>query len=175
VGGNSSVGRASRCQRDCRRFESGFPLHFILWRLSQVVRQRSAKPPFSGSNPEAAFFFAIGLAINSHYLQTISSNIEYNPVYLCIISGNGLEYNVNKEFNMSNEDVKLVTIKTFQTREEAELEKGALIAHGIDAVIMADDLGGMHAAMTFTMGNARLIVRSDDVEAACEILGIDEE
>jgi hypothetical protein len=26
----------------------------FLWRHSQVVRQRSAKPPFSGSNPDAA-------------------------------------------------------------------------------------------------------------------------
>jgi hypothetical protein len=29
----------------------------IFWRLSQVVRRRSAKPLFSGSNPEAALFF----------------------------------------------------------------------------------------------------------------------
>ncbi len=28
--GCSSVGRASRCQRDCRRFESVHPLHFVL-------------------------------------------------------------------------------------------------------------------------------------------------
>ena len=39
---NSSVGRASPCQGGGREFESRFPLH--IWRHSQAVRQRSAKP-----------------------------------------------------------------------------------------------------------------------------------
>ena len=41
--GNSSVDRASRCQREGRGFEPRFPLHFIIWRYSQVVRHESAK------------------------------------------------------------------------------------------------------------------------------------
>ncbi len=59
--GNSSVGRAQPCQGWGRRFESGFPLWGgesvksrpsppLFWRRSQVVRQRSAKPPFGSSN-----------------------------------------------------------------------------------------------------------------------------
>ena len=40
--GNSSVDRASRCQREGRGFEPRFPLHFIIWRYSQVVRHESA-------------------------------------------------------------------------------------------------------------------------------------
>ncbi len=34
--------------------KAGWCLRRKFRRLSQVVRQRSAKPPFSGSNPEAA-------------------------------------------------------------------------------------------------------------------------
>ena len=37
-------GRASPCQGEGREFESRHPLHFLLWRHSQVVRQRSATP-----------------------------------------------------------------------------------------------------------------------------------
>ena len=47
-------GRASPCQGECREFESRFPLHFFLFSKryhGQVVRQRSAKPLFPGSNP----------------------------------------------------------------------------------------------------------------------------
>ena len=41
-------GRASPCQGECRGFESRLPLQ--VWRHSQVVRQRSAKPLFPSSN-----------------------------------------------------------------------------------------------------------------------------
>jgi hypothetical protein len=61
--GNSSVGRASACQAEGRRFESGFPLSLPVSggtpppvpgdvrARGEVVTQRSAKPPFAGSNP----------------------------------------------------------------------------------------------------------------------------
>jgi hypothetical protein len=44
VSGNSSVGRAPRCQRGCRGFEPRFPLHKILtgftclWQVYRIVR-----------------------------------------------------------------------------------------------------------------------------------------
>ncbi len=39
-------GRALPCQGRCRGFESRLPLQYkLLWQVSQVVRQRSAKPP----------------------------------------------------------------------------------------------------------------------------------
>src|SRR5690606_35174004 len=50
--GNSSVGRASRCQREGRRFEPGFPLSF--GPVAKLVRQGTANPSFSGSNPLGA-------------------------------------------------------------------------------------------------------------------------
>jgi len=71
---------------------------------------------------------------------------------------------------MSDEDIKLVTIKTFSSRIEADLAKSALEARGIDAQIQADDCGGMHTVMTHTIGHARLIVRETDVEVALELL-----
>ena len=52
-------GRASPCQGERREFESRLPLQtqktrlfasFVIWRHSQVVRQRPAKPLFPSSN-----------------------------------------------------------------------------------------------------------------------------
>ena len=42
-------GRALPCQGKCRGFESRLPLQ--IWYHRQVVRPRSAKPLFPGSNP----------------------------------------------------------------------------------------------------------------------------
>ena len=53
MSGNSSVGRASRCQRDGRRFKPGFPLQ-EKGGIAKWLRQRSAKPFYTGSNPVAA-------------------------------------------------------------------------------------------------------------------------
>ena len=53
VCGSSSVGRAPPCQGGGRESEPRLPLHFFR-RHSQVVRRRSAKPLFSGPNPDGA-------------------------------------------------------------------------------------------------------------------------
>ena len=50
ISGFSSSGRAPPCQGGGSEFEPRNPLHFFVWRLSQVVRQRSAKPLFTSSN-----------------------------------------------------------------------------------------------------------------------------
>ena len=63
MSGNSSAGGAQPCQGWGRGFESRFPLHFFhlfiarQWRRSQEVRQRSAKPLYTGSNPVAASIY----------------------------------------------------------------------------------------------------------------------
>ena len=48
--GFSSSGRAPPCQGGGSGFEPRNPLHFFIWRHSQVVRQRSAKPLCPSSN-----------------------------------------------------------------------------------------------------------------------------
>ena len=50
--GVSPSGKATDSDSVMRRFESCYPSQ--LWRHSQVVRQRSAKPLFPGSNPGVA-------------------------------------------------------------------------------------------------------------------------
>ena len=71
---------------------------------------------------------------------------------------------------MSNNDIKLVTIKTFSSRVEADLAKSILDSRGIDAQVQADDCGGAYTALTFTLGQARLIVREEDAEVALKLL-----
>ena len=71
---------------------------------------------------------------------------------------------------MSLDDSKMVVIKTFSERTEAELSKATLDAHGIKAMIVADDCGGMHTAMTYTIGNPRLMVLEEDAESALKLL-----
>lgn len=65
---------------------------------------------------------------------------------------------------------KLVAIRTFSTRIEAELARMALEARGIQAIIRADDCGGMHSAMTFSIGRPRLLVFDVDAEVALKLL-----
>jgi putative signal transducing protein len=62
----------------------------------------------------------------------------------------------------------LRTIATYINYIEAELAESALDAAGIDAMIRADDCGGVRPHMW--MGGVQLIVRDEDVERAREIL-----
>jgi hypothetical protein len=70
----------------------------------------------------------------------------------------------------SKKEPKLVVIKTFSTRIEAELARMALEARGIQAIIRADDCGGMHSAMAFSIGHPRLLVFDVDAEVALKLL-----
>ena len=60
--GSSSAGRASRCQRGGREFESRLPLHAI---VAQLVEQRFCKPPVVGSSPINGSTFTCNLDLNS--------------------------------------------------------------------------------------------------------------
>ena len=62
--GNSSAGRAPRCQRGCRGSESRFPLH--KGGIAKWLRQRSAKPLFTSSNLVAASSKIKGLALRAN-------------------------------------------------------------------------------------------------------------
>ncbi len=65
---------------------------------------------------------------------------------------------------------KLVLVKNFSQREEAELAKNLLETEGIKAMVTADDYGGMNPALGWATGGAKLMVREKDKERALEIL-----
>jgi F420-dependent methylenetetrahydromethanopterin dehydrogenase len=65
---------------------------------------------------------------------------------------------------------ELVLVKTFGSRPEADIAKGALEAASIDAMIQADTAGGMREHLAWSGLGFRVLVREDDVEAAREVL-----
>ena len=81
---SSSAGRASRCQREGRRFESvlslkGLYFEAFFWRRSQVVRQRSAKPPLTSSNLVDASMIRRGGEIGRHKGLKIPRTFMFVP------------------------------------------------------------------------------------------------
>ncbi len=62
-----------------------------------------------------------------------------------------------------------ITVRTYQVEYEAELARAVLEAHGIDAVVLADNAGGM-LPMLQPLFRIRLVVRGEDAEEAREIL-----
>lgn len=65
------------------------------------------------------------------------------------------------------EDVLTEVIECFTTAE-AELARAHLGSEGVDATVMADDVGGMYPGVSF--GRIRLVVRREDLAAAKRIL-----
>ncbi len=66
-------------------------------------------------------------------------------------------------------DARLVVVGEFPTRIDAEMAQGALETDGIESAISADDAGGQYASLW--LSGVRLLVRSEDVKRASEILG----
>jgi hypothetical protein len=56
------------------------------------------------------------------------------------------------------------------TVAEAELAQAHLAAEGIQARIVADDVGGMYPSVS--VGRIQLLVRADDLDRAAQILGL---
>lgn len=63
---------------------------------------------------------------------------------------------------------QLIVVGTFAKRVEADLAQGALAAAGIDAMVSADDVGGVRPDLG-TRG-IRVLVRAEDREEATAIL-----
>ncbi len=63
-----------------------------------------------------------------------------------------------------------VCIKTYLNRHEAELDRAFLDSNGIEALIHADDLGGMMPGLAFGSAGARLLVAEGQAEEALELL-----
>jgi len=62
-----------------------------------------------------------------------------------------------------------VVIEKFTSRAEAELAAGLLESEGIEALILADDAGGLYPMLQFIRG-VRLLVAQEDELQAREIL-----
>lgn len=66
---------------------------------------------------------------------------------------------------------KLVVIKTFTTRLEAQIAKSYLESNNIKAFVTADDEGGMSPfPMTPTTSGVKLFVANKDAKQAIELL-----
>ena len=67
-------------------------------------------------------------------------------------------------------DLKLESVGTYRNKIDAELAQGALEAADIEAMVSADDAGGLQPGLWVGEG-VRVLVRDEDVERAREILG----
>jgi hypothetical protein len=65
---------------------------------------------------------------------------------------------------------ELITIATYSTRFDAEFAKNILVAHGVRAMVSADDVGGMRVMPFAYTSGAELIVRQEDVDRAKALL-----
>jgi Putative prokaryotic signal transducing protein len=67
-------------------------------------------------------------------------------------------------------DAKLVVVKSFGNRAEAELAKGALQAAGIPAMTQGDTVGGMREHIAWSGAGFQVFVREEDAAAARDVL-----
>ena len=63
-----------------------------------------------------------------------------------------------------------VTVGTYPTELEAEIDRGRLRSAGVEAVIVKDDCGGMRPHLAYTLG-VKLKIASADETKAREVLG----
>ena len=68
------------------------------------------------------------------------------------------------------DDAKLVVVKSYSSRAEAQLAKGALEAAGIPAMTQADTAGRMREHLAWSGAGFQVWVREEDAEAAREML-----
>ena len=69
---------------------------------------------------------------------------------------------------MQNE--RLVAVGIYPNKIDAELAQGALEAADIEAMVTADDAGGLQPGLWVGEG-VKVLVRAEDAERAKEILG----
>ncbi len=62
-------------------------------------------------------------------------------------------------------DSDLVVVETFNSRPEAELAKSALEAADIEAMVLADDAGGIQPGLWEGRGVAVVVNRADEAAA----------
>jgi hypothetical protein len=73
--------------------------------------------------------------------------------------------------DLKMDDEALVAVGTYPNKIDAELAQGALEAADIDAMVTADDAGGLQPGLWVGEG-VRVLVRAEDAERAKKILGV---
>ena len=68
------------------------------------------------------------------------------------------------------EHAKLAVVKSYGTRADADLAKGALEDAGIQAMIQADTAGGMREHLAWSGAGFKILVREEDVTVARDVL-----
>lgn len=68
----------------------------------------------------------------------------------------------------------LMVARIYSYRVEAELARSALEAHGIEAMIEADDCGGQRPLMGANVG-VKLMIRRSDISEAMKVLDLTSE
>ena len=66
---------------------------------------------------------------------------------------------------------ELATVHVFNTRSDAEIARAKLAGEGIDAIVIADDEGGLNPGF-YAMYGVRLLVRADELDAARRSIGV---
>ena len=64
----------------------------------------------------------------------------------------------------------IICIKNYNNRVEAELAKSFLEDSDIEAVVSADDCGGMRPHLLLGTNGTRLLVKEEDAQKALEVL-----
>jgi hypothetical protein len=64
----------------------------------------------------------------------------------------------------------LIVIRTYGFRHEAEVGRSMLEANEVDAIIVADDAGGLQPGLGVA-NRVRLLVRKSDGQRAAQLLG----
>jgi hypothetical protein len=67
-------------------------------------------------------------------------------------------------------DDDLVLVRTYAYRHEADVGKSMLEANDVEAIIIADDAGGLRPGLGMATG-IRLLVRRSDGQKARQLLG----
>ena len=67
-------------------------------------------------------------------------------------------------------DAKLVVVRSYGSRPEADLAKGLLEDAGIQAMVQADTAGGMREHLAWSGAGFKILVREEDATVALDVL-----
>ena len=75
-----------------------------------------------------------------------------------------------RAYNFAMDHSKLVVVRSYGNRPEADLAKGMLEDAGIQALIQADTAGGMREHLAWTGAGFKILVRDEDATLAQDVL-----